>query len=81
MLGAVDTAYARRRAQLFVVAVSCTEPADTSFCASVGCGPGVTGGYDLALTELTDGYVVESGSASGADLLDRLPTEPREATE
>jgi ferredoxin len=75
----VDRAYARRRAALFVVAVACTEPADTCFCASVGCGPGVvTGaepGYDLALTELPDGYVVEVGSQAGTDVLGSLPHE------
>ena len=49
MLGGVDGGYARRRRDVFIVAVSCTEPADTCFCASVGCGPGVESGYDLAL--------------------------------
>jgi ferredoxin len=80
VLGGVDTAYARRRAALFVVAVDCTEPADTCFCTSVGCGPGVSDGYDLALTELPVGYVVESGSAQGKQLLDELPHEPADST-
>jgi len=76
VLGGADTGYARRRADLFVVAVACTDPADTCFCASVGCGPAVTSGYDLALTELPDGYVVETGSADGEELLAGLPVEP-----
>jgi ferredoxin len=69
-----------RAADLFIVAVSCTEPADTCFCASTGCGPAVGPGYDLALTELADGeqvrYVVETGSAAGERLLARLPGTP-----
>jgi ferredoxin len=73
VLGGADQVYARRRAALFVVAVACTEPADTCFCASVGCGPGVSGGSDLALTELPDGYVVEVGSPEGAALLAGIP--------
>ena len=84
VLGGAEGGYARRRAALFIVAVSCTEPAATCFCASTGCGPGVgapdDGGYDLALTELADGdgvrYVVETGSPAGERLLVTIPTEP-----
>jgi ferredoxin len=75
-----DTAYARRRAAAFIVAVACTDPAETCFCASVDCGPDVRQGYDLALTELPAGYLVESGSSQGKELLDALPTEPAPAT-
>jgi ferredoxin len=85
VLGGVDGGYARRRRQLFIVAVSCTEPADTCFCAATGCGPGVAAGFDLALTELADGdavrYVVETGSAAGERILDALPTEPAGAAD
>jgi ferredoxin len=80
VLGGVDRAYARRRAQLFIVAVSCTEPADTCFCASTGQGPAVASGYDLGLTELvdTDGvrYVVDVGTPAGEEILEAIPTEP-----
>jgi len=75
-----DRVLGRRPADLFIVAVSCTEPAATCFCASTGCGPGVDGGYDLALTELADGdtvrYVVETGSPAGESVLASIPTEP-----
>src|SRR5439155_25589975 len=53
------------RDEVFVVAVSCTEPADTCFCASVGAGPAVRDGYDLVLTELPEGYLAEVGSTRG----------------
>jgi ferredoxin len=80
VLGGVDRGYARQRAALFVVAVACTEPADTCFCASTGQGPAVTGGHDVALTELStvDGvtYVAEAGSEAGRRLLARLPSVP-----
>jgi formate hydrogenlyase subunit 6/NADH:ubiquinone oxidoreductase subunit I len=36
--------YAARRARLFIVAVNCTEPGETCFCASMGAGPGADGG-------------------------------------
>jgi ferredoxin len=60
--------------------VSCTEPAETCFCASAGSGPAVRDGYDLALTELPEGYLVETGSTQGEQLLATLDTEPVSAT-
>ena len=58
-----DPHYARRRDGLLIVAVQCSDPADTCFCTSMGTGPRAVGGFDLALTELLDGqghrFVVE----------------------
>ncbi|HVB43360.1 MAG TPA: 4Fe-4S dicluster domain-containing protein [Streptosporangiaceae bacterium] len=72
--------YAARRAGIFVVAVNCTEPGQTCFCASMGTGPRAGQGYDLALTELlgdgTHRFLVEVGSQAGAALLAQLPTTP-----
>lgn len=43
LLGGVarDTGYAARRKGAFLVAVNCTRPASTCFCASLGTGPAV----------------------------------------
>ena len=73
--------YAARRARLFIVAVNCTEPGETCFCASMGTGPGADGGaFDLALTEmLGEGghrFLVDVGSQHGADVLAWIPSEP-----
>jgi ferredoxin len=72
--------YAARRARLFIVAVNCTEPGETCFCASMGTGPGADRGYDLALTEVVgEGghrFLVDVGSPRGADVLERVPSEP-----
>jgi ferredoxin len=72
--------YAARRARLLIVAVNCTEPGETCFCASMGTGPGADAGYDLALTEMLDEgdhhFVVEVGSQRGADVIEKLPSEP-----
>jgi len=70
--GRRDPHYAHRRGQLFLVAVQCVEPAATCFCASTGDGPTPTTGYDIALAELTDGFVAVAGSAKGAAVLDTL---------
>jgi sulfhydrogenase subunit beta (sulfur reductase) len=71
-----DRDYAARREGAFVVAVNCFEPGGTCFCVSMGTGPKADAGYDLALTEiLEDGhrFLVEVGSARGAEVLDGLP--------
>jgi len=79
-----DAAYALRREGTFVVAVTCSHPADTCFCVSMGtgprpgAGPGPAAAYDLAMTEVLDElghrFVVEVGSERGADLLAELET-------
>ena len=75
--------YAARRSGVFIVAVNCTEPGETCFCASMGTGPGAGPGYDLALTEVTgeDGhrFLVEVGSPAGADMLASVPTRRADA--
>jgi NAD(P)H-flavin reductase len=73
---AIDRDYTARRAAALIVAVECVTPADTCFCTSMGTGPEVTSGFDLAMTELDDGFVVRAGSAAGDDLLARLDLAP-----
>ncbi|KPK40746.1 MAG: cytochrome C [Gammaproteobacteria bacterium SG8_47] len=72
-----DEHYGARRARLFVVGVHCTHPASTCFCASTGDGPRCTYGYDLALAELDEGFVVQARSERGVDMLGRFPVEVR----
>ena len=44
----------------------------------MGCGPGAESGFDLAMTELTDGgnhrFVVRAGTVAGADVLADVPS-------
>jgi sulfhydrogenase subunit beta (sulfur reductase) len=76
-----DPYYSTRRAGLFLVAVNCTHPAETCFCASTGDGPQVTEGHDLLLHELNAGYLLEAGSEEGAAVLARLPVRPADGEE
>jgi sulfhydrogenase subunit beta (sulfur reductase) len=68
-----DVVYGGRRDGAFLVAVNCTEPRGTCFCASMGTGPGVGTGFDIALTEVLgrgDHYfVAEPGSERGAEVM------------
>ena len=75
----LDPTYRRRRERAVFVGVNCAVPGGTCFCASMGTGPRCSAGFDLALTELEDGFVVEVGSPKGGELLSSLSA--REATE
>jgi len=68
-----DSYYKSTRRAAFIVAVNCTRPDGTCFCASMGTGPQASDGFDLALTELRAGFVVQLGSPCGADLAAKLP--------
>jgi sulfhydrogenase subunit beta (sulfur reductase) len=60
-----DAHYETRRKDAFLIAINCTHSAPTCFCVSMGTGPEATAGFDLALTELEDRFVVRSGSPAG----------------
>ena len=72
----VDPHYAARRRNLFLVAVECSHPAATCFCASTGDGPHVRQGCDIALTEMEEGFVARPDTQRGADVLDALALSP-----
>ncbi len=66
--------YAQARREALFIAVNCTRPGGTCFCSSWGTGPQAREGFDLALTELRDGFVTDVGSEAGAELLSTLKT-------
>ena len=76
----VEPDYEARRRDAFFVAVNCGRAGGTCFCASMGTGPRVTGGFDLALTEMLDDdghrFLVEVGSERGADVLAEVRHRP-----
>lgn len=69
----VDPYYQTRRQNLFTVAVNCSHPAATCFCASTGDGPMAESGYDLVMDELEEGYLLQSGSDAGKKIMSQLP--------
>lgn len=72
----VDPHYAALRRNSFIVAVNCGTAGGACFCASMGTGPRVSAGHDLALTEILEGehrFLVEAAGAEGAEILAALP--------
>ncbi|KTD68667.1 MULTISPECIES: 4Fe-4S dicluster domain-containing protein [Legionella] len=61
--------YKKRREQLFVVAVNCSYSSNNCFCVSAGTGPEVKNPYDLLMSEVDDGFVVNVGSERGQAII------------
>ena len=76
----VDPTYQARRQNLFLIAVNCRRAAPTCFCHSMGTGPAVRQGFDLALTELDEEFVVEAGNDRGEQLLAECDCRPVRTT-
>jgi len=68
-----DPIYVARRERAFIVAVNCTQAASTCFCTSMNTGPQCSTGFDLALTELDQGFTVQVGSPQGQQILSHVP--------
>ena len=73
-----DVDYSARRDGALIIGVNCASAGGTCFCTSMGTGPQLEEGFDLALTEITEGehrFVVEAGTDKGAAILERLDLE------
>ncbi len=68
-----DPYYQSRRESLLLIAVNCTRALDTCFCSSMNTGPKAGPGYDLALTESDEDFLVEVGSPAGEKIYRELP--------
>ena len=79
----VDDDYVHRRRGAFLVAVTCSDPAGTCFCASMGTGPRPESHFDLRLTELIDEtrhrFLLEASGERGEQVLAELAGEPADA--
>ena len=68
----VDLHFRARRKSLLLVAVNCTRSQPTCFCASLGTGPAAEGGFDLVMTELKEGFLINTGSQTGEEIVESL---------
>jgi sulfite reductase subunit B len=73
-----DPNYTARRNNTVIIGVDCLNPASKSFAPSMGTNI-TENGFDLLLTEITNGYLVTIGTRKGADLITKY-AEVRETT-
>jgi formate hydrogenlyase subunit 6/NADH:ubiquinone oxidoreductase subunit I len=78
----VDSHYQRRRSDVLLITVNCTEPGGTCFCVSMDTGPKAEEGFDLSLTEVIDKedhyFVVSAGTSVGEEILNDIPHQSAE---
>jgi len=67
----VDPLYRLRRENTILISSDCTAFKKVCFCLAVDVLPYPTQGFDLSLSPLTDGYLVESGSRKGDELIEK----------
>ena len=77
----IDDFYQQRRKNILLIAVNCSRSNDQCFCVSTGDGPEVTFYYDMLLDELDDGFVVQSGSEHGLEIIRQLKLNPATQTQ
>ena len=66
-----DPDYKARRENLLIIAGDCTDAKDVCFCTFLGSQPYPQTAYDLNLSPVDAGYIVESGSEKGQKLIDQ----------
>lgn len=64
-----DPFYAERRQRSILISADCLAPAPTCFCNLVGGKPYPEANFDLNLTPVSGGYVVEIGSQAGKEIV------------
>jgi len=64
-----DPTYSALRAESILISSDCTTAIETCFCLAVGVKPWPEEGFDLNLSPVTGGFVVEEGSERGRELI------------
>ncbi len=64
-----DPVYAAWREKVLIVAADCTGFIETCFCRLVDVSPYPRAGFDLVLSPVKDGFVVEAGTEKGGQVI------------
>ena len=64
-----DPFYIKRRKNMFIVASDCSDPAESCICNVLEGKPYATSGFDLNVSKVRDGFIIETGSDKGDDFV------------
>jgi len=64
-----DPFYIKRREENLIISADCTCAIDTCFCLALGIKPHPKEDFDINLSKVEDGFVVEDGSKKGRELI------------
>jgi len=65
-----DPFYEERRNKSLIIGFDCTEPLETCFCVLMGLNPYPERGFDLNITKIEGGYVVQVGTEKGKEVIE-----------
>jgi sulfhydrogenase subunit beta (sulfur reductase) len=74
-----DPFYEARRQSQVLISVDCVTPHEACFCTAIGGLPYAESGFDLNLSPLASGYLVEVGSAKGRAIIEKAGNLVRDA--
>jgi len=64
-----DPLYLARREKMLVISSDCSEPGESCFCNILEGKPYAEAGYDLNVSAVEDGFIVQAGSPKGRSFL------------
>ena len=76
-----DPFYVSRREKMFIISSDCSDPAQSCFCNVLDGRPFAQGGFDLNLSQVKNGFIIEVGSQKGKDFIEKHSGLFRETTE
>jgi ferredoxin len=76
----VDPFYRERREKTLVISSDCYQPKDSCFCTLLDNNPFPETGFDLSLSPIDNGYLVEVGSPKGESFVAPIREDLKEAT-
>jgi len=76
-----DPYYEALRNSTVIISADCTAPKEVCFCTFAGGKPYAQEGYDLNLSPVDNGYVLEAGSDRGRAMVERAAAQPAPVTE
>ncbi len=66
-----DPLYIKRRENMFIIASDCFEPGESCFCNFFEGKPFAQSGFDLNVSKIRDGFIIEAGSEKGEDFIEK----------
>ncbi|MGE0823016.1 MAG: 4Fe-4S dicluster domain-containing protein [Candidatus Binatia bacterium] len=66
-----DPFYAQAKEQTLIISADCTKVLETCFCLTLGHAPYPEGHFDINLSEVSNGFIVETGSPKGEQIVER----------
>ncbi len=64
-----DPSYVAHRRAMFTISSDCSAPGESCFCSIFQGKPYPEGGFDLNVSSVTDGLIIEAGSSAGRNFL------------